>query len=199
MRTFIALSLVSGLMAPAWARPDGNNDRPAPPNLMRSEVQMRLVVDGRADTAATARAGRPEPWQRAERPEAARAPAGAQRTDLPFKSEVLQKAHPGDQREMSPRPQGLDARVQEQKPAGDRMGRPVGKPALPIKTEVMLRQDHGDNREASAASPASTAKSSAAPSSARATMTAQDREMMCKMTGICSQARASDDVEDKTE
>src|SRR5437016_5856485 len=125
MRSLIALSLVAGLTAAAWARPDGNNDRPPPPSMMRSEVQMRLPVDGRGDTVAPMRESRPEPWQRAERgPQSNRAPTGARRLDLPLKSEVMHKAHPGDQRDVTPKPQALDARAQQQKPAGERMGRP---------------------------------------------------------------------------
>jgi hypothetical protein len=200
MRSFLALSLVAGLAAPAWARPDGNNDRPPPPSMMRQEVQMRMPVDGRGDTPSMMRDYKPEPWQRAERPAQDRAPTGAQRMDLPFKSEVAQKAHPGDARDMTPKPQGLDARVQDQKPAGDRMGRPEQKPALPIKTEVMMKQQHGDNRDGASTAPAAGASQSAAKQPATATMTAHDREMLCKMAGLClPQARATDDVEDKTE
>jgi hypothetical protein len=201
MRSFIALSLVAGLSAPAWARPDGNNDRPPPPSMMRSEVQMRMPVDGRGDTMAPVRESKPEPWQRADRPQVDRAPTGAQRMDLPLKSEVMQKAHPGDQREVTPKPQALDARVQNQKPAGDRMGRPEMKPELPIKTEVMMKQQHGDNRDSSPASSGSAAKrESGAQKPATASMTAHDRQMLCKMAGLClPQAHAGDDVEDKTE
>ena len=136
MRSFLALSLVAGLTAPAWARPDGNNDRPPPPSMMRQEVQMRMPVDGRGDTPSMMRQSRPEPWQRAERPQAER--PSTQRMDLPLKSDIAQKAHPGDARDVTPKPQALDARVQDQKPAGDRMGRPVEKPALPIKTSLLF-------------------------------------------------------------
>jgi hypothetical protein len=198
MRSFLALSLVAGLAAPAWARPDGNNDRPPPPGMMRQEVQMRMPVDGRGDTPSMVRDARPEPWQRAERP-VDRAPTNAQRMDLPFKSDIAQKAHPGDNRDVTPKPQGLDARVQDQKPAGDRMGRPVEKPALPIKTEVMMKQQHGDNRDGASSAPAASS-ASAAKKPATATMTAHDRQMLCKMAGLClPQAQATDDVEDKTE
>ena len=200
MRSLVALSLVAGLTAPAWARPDGNNDRPPPPSMMRSDVQMRMPVDGRGDTMAPVRESRPEQWQRAERPQVDRAPTGAQRMDLPLKSDVLQKAHPGDQRDVSPKPQALDARVQDQKPTGDRMGRPEAKPALPIKTEVMMKQQHGDNRDSSTSSSGSAAKQQGgAQKPATASMTPHDRQMLCKMAGLClPQARASDDVEDKT-
>jgi len=198
MRSFLALSIVAGLAAPAWARPDGNNDRPPPPSMMRQEVQMRMPVDGRGDTPSMMRDFKPEPWQRAERP-VDRAPTSAQRMDLPFKSEVAQKAHPGDTRDVTPKPQGLDARVQDQKPAGDRMGRPVEKPALPIKTEVMMKQQHGDNRDGASTAPAASSQS-AAKKPATATMTPHDRELLCKMAGVClPQAHATDDVEDKTE
>ncbi|MCU1276714.1 MAG: hypothetical protein JWM53_260 [bacterium] len=211
MRSFIALSLVVGLSAPAWARPDGNNDRPPPPSMMRSDVQMRMPVDGRADTVAPMRESRPEPWQRATnevaRPQVDRAPTGAQRMDLPLKSDVMQKAHPGDQREVTGKPQALDARVQNQKPVDDRMGRPEMKPALPIKTDVMMKQQHGDNRDSSTAPSGSAAKQAGAqkPAAAQhkpatADMTPHDREMLCKMAGLCMpQAHATDDVEDKTE
>jgi len=179
MRSFLALSLVAGLTAPAWARPDGNNDR----------------HDGRGDTPSMMQQQRPEPWQRPERPQAER--PQTQRMDLPFKSEVMQKAHPGDARDVTPKPQALDARVQDQKPAGDRMGRPVEKPVLPIKTEVMMKQQHGDNRDGASSAAAS---GSAAKQPATATMTAHDRQMLCKMAGLClPQAHATDDVEDKTE
>ena len=201
MRSFIALSLVAGLSAPAWARPDGNNDRQPPPSIMRSDVQMRMPVDGRGDTVAPTRESRPEPWQRADRPQVVRAPTGATRMDLPLKSDVMQKAHPGDQREVGNKPQALDAKVQNQKPAGDRMGRPELKPELPIKTEVMMKQQHGDNRDSSPSSSGSAAKQqSGAQKPASASMTPHDREMLCKMAGLClPQAHASDDVEDKTE
>ena len=199
MRSLIALSLVGGLAAPALARPDSSNDRPPPPSMMRQEVQMRMPVDGRGDTMAPVRESRPEPWQRAERPAQDRAPTGAQRMDLPLKSNVAQKAHPGDSREMAPKPQGLDARVQNQKPADDRMGRPEQKPALPIKTEVMMKQQHGDNRDSSTVPAASSAGRSSARSST-AKMTPHDRDMLCRMSGVClPQAHATDDVEDKTE
>jgi hypothetical protein len=203
MRSLIALSFVVGLAAPAWARPDGNNDRPPPPSMMRSDVQMRMPVDGRGDTMAPMRESRPEPWQRATnevaRPQVDRAPTGAQRMDLPFKADVMQKAHPGDAREMTPRPQALDARAQAQTPASDRMGRPEAKPALPIKTDVMMKQQHGDNRDGATASPSGSAGKQTA-AGAQAKMTPKDREMLCKMAGLClPQARATDDVEDKTE
>lgn len=210
MRSFIALSLVAGLTAPAWARPD-NNDRPPPPSMMRSDVQMRLPVDGRGDTMAPMRESRPEPWQRptneAARPQVDRAPTGAQRMDLPLKSDVMQKAHPGDRREENAKPQALDARVQNQKPAGDRMGRPEAKPALPIKIDVMMKQQHGDNGDSSTAPAGSAAKPVGAKQPAgqqqrpaTAGMTPHDRQMLCKMAGLClPQAHATDDVEDKTE
>ena len=117
MRSLIALSLVGGLAAPAWARPDGNNDRPPPPSMMRS---------GCADAHARRRARRHDGADAREpagavaarrRPQADRAPTGAQRMDLPLKSDVAQKAHPGDSRDMAPKPQALDARAQSQKPA----------------------------------------------------------------------------------
>ena len=201
MRSLVVLGLVGGLTAIAWARPDGNNDRPPPPGMMRQEVQMRMPVDGRGDTMMPMREARPEPWQRPERPQAER--PSSQRMDLPFKSDVAQKAHPGDSREMTPKPQALDARVQNQKPAGDRMGRADVKPALPIKTEVMMKQQHGDNRDGASTAPAAAA-GSAAKSTASAqkqqVMTPHDKEMLCKMTGVClPQAHATDDVEDKTE
>lgn len=202
MRSLVVLSLVGGLTAIAWARPDGNNDRPPPPGMMRQEVQMRMPVDGRGDTMGAIRESRPEPWQRAERPQAERPATGAQRADLPLKSEVLQKARPGDQRDMAPKPQALDARAQNQAPAGDRMGRPVEKPALPIKTEIVMKQQHGDNRDGASTAPAagSAAKSAGAARPATATMTPHDRQMLCKMAGLClPQAHATDDVEDKTE
>jgi hypothetical protein len=122
--------------------------------------------------------------------------------DLPFKADVMQKAHPGDQREVTPKPQALDARVQDQKPAGDRMGRPEAKPALPIKTEVMMKQQHGDNRDSSTAPAAGSAakQQSGAQKPATASMTPHDRQMLCKMAGLClPQAHATDDVEDKVE
>ena len=194
MRSLVALSLVGGLTATAWARPDGNNDRPPPPSMMRPEVQMRMPIDGRGDTMGAMREARPEPW--AARPQAERPTTGTQRPDLPLKTEVLQKAHPGDQRDMAPKPQALDARAQNGKPAGDRMGRPAEKPALPIKTEILMKQQHGDNRDASPAAASSAAKQTK-PSAA---MTSHDREMLCRMAGVClPQAHATDDVEDKTE
>ena len=91
--------------------------------------------------------------------------------------------------------------VANEKPAGDRMGRPEMKPELPIKTEVMMKQQHGDNRDSSTASSGSAAKhESGAQKPATASMTPHDREMLCKMAGLClPQAHAGDDVEDKTE
>ncbi len=200
MRSLVALSLLGGLTATAWARPDGNNDRPPPPSMMRPEVQMRMPVDGRGDTVAPMRESRPEPWQRAERPSAERAQTSAPRMDLPLKSDVAQKAHPGDQRDMAPKPQGLDARAQNQKPVDDRMGRPAEKPALPIKTEVMMKQQHGDNRDGASTTPAAASAGKQGSAQTRAAMTPHDRQMLCKMAGVClPQSHASDDVEDKTE
>lgn len=194
MRSLIALGLVCGVTAPAWARPDGNNDRPPPPSMMRQEVQMRMPVDGRGDTASMMRDARPEPWQRAERPQQAERPT-TQRMDLPLKSDVAQKAHPGDTRDMQPKPQGLDARMQNQKPAGDRLGRPEQKPALPIKIEVSMKQ-HGGEVAQEAASGGSTAKKTAQ----GAKMNPHDREMLCRTAGVClRQSHATDDSEDKTE
>ena len=204
MRSLIAFGLVCGMTAPAWARPDGN-DRPPPPSMMRSEIQMRMPIDGRGDTAAMMRDARPEPWQRPERPQAERPPASAQRMNLPLKSDVAQKAHPGDSREMQPKPQALDARMQSQKPApqqSDRMGRPEQKPQLPIKIEVAMKQQGGEIGESSAKG--STAKKSAS-SGAQGTKPAQtmsphDREMLCRTAGVCLPAsHATDDTEDKTE
>ncbi|MCU1276702.1 MAG: hypothetical protein JWM53_248, partial [bacterium] len=117
-----------------------------------------------------------------------------------LKADVMQKAHPGDQREVTARPQALDARVQNQKPATDRMGRPEAQPALPIKTEVMMKQQHGDNRDSSTASPAASAAKQIGASKGAAGMTPHDRDMLCKMAGLClPEAHATDDVEDKTE
>jgi hypothetical protein len=199
MRSLVALSLVCGMAAPALARPDGNNDRPPPPSVMRSDVQMRMPVDGRGDTMSQVRDARPEPWQHAERPQVDRAPT-TPRMDLPLKSEVAQKAHPGDARDMQPKPQGLDARAQNQKPATDRMGRAEQKPALPIKTEILMKQEHGDNRDAATAPAAGSAAKQSSAQKPAATMTAHDRDMLCRMSGVClPQAHAGDDVEDKTE
>jgi len=198
MRSLVVLGLVGGLTAIAWARPDGNNDRPPPPGMMRQEVQMRMPVDGRGDTASMVRDMRPEPWQsastQAARPQAERPPTSAQRRDVPLKADVAQKAHPGDARDMQPKPPGLDARMQPQKPATDRMGRPEQKPALPIKTEVLMKQSGGEVGEAAA-------NGSAAKANAKGVkMTAHDREMLCRTAGVClPQSRATDDVEDKTE
>jgi hypothetical protein len=193
MRSLFALSLVCGMTAPALARPDGN-DRPPPPSMMRSEVQMRMPVDGRGDTASMARDARPDPWQRAEKPQVDRAPTSA-RAELPLKSDVAQKAHPGDARDMQPKPQGLDARMQNQKPADDRYGRPEQKPALPIKIEVAMKQQGGEIGEGNASG--SAAKKSA---SGGAKMTPHDRDMLCRTAGVCLPAsHATDDTEDKTE
>src|SRR2546421_11602115 len=104
MRSLIALSLVGGLAAPAWARPD--NDRSPPPSVMRQEVQVRMPIDGRGDMVVPLRESRPEPWQRAERPTQDRAPTGAQRMDLAFKRDVAQKAQPGGSRGMAQKRQG---------------------------------------------------------------------------------------------
>ncbi len=195
MRSLIALSLVCGMTAPAWARPDGNNDRPPPPSMMRSEVQMRMPVDGRGDTASMARESRPDPWQHADKPQADRAPTNAQKVDLPLKSDVAQKAHPGDARDVQPKPQGLDARMQAQKPADDRLGRPEQKPALPIKIEVAMKQQGGEIGEGGASG--SAAKKSA---SGGSKMTPHDRDMLCRTAGVCMPAsHATDDTEDKTE
>lgn len=192
MHRLIAFGLIAGLSAPAMAHPD--HDRPPPPSMMRSDVQMRMPVDGRADTQSFIRDSKPEPWQRAERP-ADRAPTGAQRMDLPLKSELLQKAHPGDARDTTPKPQALDARAVDAKPAGDRMGRPEAQPALPIKMDVAMKAQGGDSREPTAA------KSTAPEAGARhASMTPHDKQMLCKMAGVClPAANATDDVEDKTE
>lgn len=199
MRSLIALSLVCGVTAPAWARPDGNNDRPPPPSMMRQEVQMRMPVDGRGDTASMMRDARPEPWQRAERPQQAERPT-TQRMDLPLKSDVAQKAHPGDARDMQPKPQALDARMQNQKPTDDRMGRPEQKPTLPIKIEVSMKQ-HGGEVAQEAAAGGSAAKSSSSKTAQGATkMTPHDRDMLCRTAGLClPQLHATDDSEDKTE
>ncbi|HEY2746581.1 MAG TPA: hypothetical protein VGL86_18240 [Polyangia bacterium] len=195
MRSLIAFGLVCGMTAPVWARPDGNNDRPPPPSMMRSEVQMRMPIDGRGDTASMMRESRPDPWQRAEKPQAERAPTSAQRADLPLKSDVAQKAHPGDSRDVQPKPQALDARMQNQKPADDRMGRPEQKPALPIKIEVAMKQQGGEIGEGGASG--SAAKKSA---SGAVKMTAHDRDMLCRTAGVCLPAsHATDDTEDKTE
>lgn len=205
MRTLIAFSLVGTLATTAWARPDHEH---APPGAFRSEVQMRMPVDGRADTAAAARESRPDPWQRAEKP-AERGPSSAQ-AQLPLKSDIAQKAHPGDQREVSARPQALDARAQAQRPSGDLMGRSAAAPTLPIKTEVMMKAQHGDNREPSSSSSSSAAKPADASGTRarnpqqsappRLNMTAHDREMICRQAGVClPQSVASDDTEDKTE
>jgi hypothetical protein len=164
---------------------------------MRSDVQMRMPVDGRGDTMSQVRDARPEPWQHAERPQVDRAPT-TPRMDLPLKSEVAQKAHPGDARDMQPKPQGLDARVQNQKPTGDRFGRPEAKPALPIRGDVMLKLER---EGAEAASTGSAAKPAGQGARGAATkMTPQDKEMLCRMAGVCMpQGHASDDNEDKTE
>ncbi|HXU72055.1 MAG TPA: hypothetical protein VN947_22135 [Polyangia bacterium] len=201
MRSLIALGLVCGMTAPAWARPDGNNDRPPPPSMMRQEVQMRMPVDGRGDTASMMREARPEPWQRPSqeaRPQQAERPT-QQRMNLPLKSDVAQKAHPGDARDMQPKPQALDARMQNQKPADDRMGRPEQKPTLPIKIEVSMKQ-HGGEVAQEAASGGSTAQQKKASAPATAKMTPHDRDMLCRTAGVClPQSHATDDSEDKTE
>jgi hypothetical protein len=150
------------------------------------------------------RAERPDPWMRAEKPQAERPQTSAPRMDVPLKSDVAQKAHPGDSREMAPKPAGLDARMQNGKPVGDRMGRAEPKPALPIKTDVMMKQQHGDNFDGASTAPAAAASSASKSSSAsapnRQMMTAHDKEMLCRMAGVClPQSRAGDDVEDKTE
>ncbi len=190
MRSLVALSLLGGLCAPAWARPD--NDRPPPPSMMRNEVQMRMPVDGRGETQMMMRDARPEPWQRAERPQAERPPTSA-RTELPLKADVAMKAHPGDAREMTPKPQALDARTVDAKPAGDRMGRPEAKPALPIKTDVAMKMQGGDSREPTAAKSQGTTKDA----SGHRAMTAHDKQMLCRMAGVCFPAQKdSDDTED---
>lgn len=189
MRRLAAFGLVAGLCAPALAHPD--HDRPPPPSMMRQEVQMRLPVDGRADTQSFVRDAKPEPWQRAERP-AERAPTGAQRMDLPLKSDVQQKLRPGDTRDTTPKPQALQARPVDAKPAGDRMGRPEAKPALPIKIDVAMKLSGGDDREPSAAKPAAHEAGARA-----AAMNPHDKQMLCKMAGVClPQGKSSDDVED---
>jgi len=198
MRSLVALGLVCGMTAPAWARPDGNNDRPPPPGMMRSDVQMRMPVDGRGDTMSQIRDARPEPWQRAERPQVDRAPT-TPRMELPLRSDIAQKAHPGDARDMQPKPQALDARMQNQKPADDRMGRPEQKPTLPIKIEVSMKQ-HGGEVAQEAASGGSTAQQKKASAPATAKMTPHDRDMLCRTAGVClPQSHATDDSEDKTE
>jgi hypothetical protein len=194
MRSLVALSLVGAVCAPAWARPDHDH---IPPGALRGDVQMRMPVDGRGDTASPMmRQDRPEPWQRAEKP-VDRPPTTAARADLPLKPEVAQKAHPGDQREVAARPQALDARAQATQPGttSDRFGRPEARPQLPIKIDVAMKAQQGDRLEPAAAAPA--AKSS--DKSAHQSITREQRELLCKATGVClPMATASDDVEDKT-
>jgi hypothetical protein len=210
MRSLIALSLVGAVCGPAWARPDRDQ---VPPGAFNRDVQMRMPVDGRGDSAShQMREARPggDPWQRAERPSASandRAPTGATRADLPLKSEIAQKAHPGDHREMNARPQALDARAQNAKPADDRMGRPEAKPALPIKIDVAMKAQHGDQLEPSssgkAAKPAdqsATASSQKSNKGVHESMTADQRKMLCALAGVClPMSVGSDDVEDKLE
>ena len=209
MRSLVALSLVGAVCGPAWARPD--HDRAAtservPPGAFRSEVQMRMPVDGRGDTATQPRESKPEPWMRAERPQGTvdRAPTSAPRADLPLKAEIAQKAHPGDHRDGNAAPQALDARAEAAKPADDRMGRPAEKPALPLKVDVVMKAQHGDQIEPTAQPGSGAAKSAdqrAAPKGKpqHDAMTREQRQMLCQLAGVCFSAGAgSDDVEDKT-
>jgi hypothetical protein len=212
MRSLIALSLVGAVCGPAWARPDHDQ---VPPGAFNRDVQMRMPVDGRGDSAShQMREARPEPWQRAERPSAPstmdRAPTGATRADLPLKSEIAQKAHPGDHREINARPQALDARAQTVTPANDRMGRPEAKPALPIKIDVAMKAQHGDQLEPSsngkAAKPADQSTAKAVASSQKSdkgvheSMSPDQKKMLCALAGVClPQSIGSDDVEDKVE
>lgn len=205
MRSLVALSLVGAVCGPAWARPDHDH---VPPGAFRSDVQMRMPVDGRGDSASQQlRDARPEPWQRAERP-VDRAPSGATRAELPLKSEIAQKAHPGDQREVTKTPPALEARAQNAKPADDRMGRPEQKPQLPIKIDVAMKMQHGDQLESTAnpsvAKPVGQSSATAQPRSQSGkpepeAITAQQRQMLCHLAGVClPAAHASDDVGDKT-
>ena len=205
MRSLVALSLVGAVCGPAWARPDHDRATPdrVPPGALRSEVQMRLPVDGRGDTAAQPAPARSQDaaWQRAERPQPDRAPTSAPRAALPLKADIAQKAHPGDHRDVNAAPPALDARAQNAKPADDRMGRPDAKPALPLKVDVVMKAQHGDQIE-----PTDAVKA-ARPSEQKAdkgkgqhdVLTAADRQMLCRLAGVCLPASAgSDDVEDKT-
>jgi hypothetical protein len=203
MRTIIAFSVTAAVATSAWARPDHDH---VPPGAFRSETQMRMPVDGRADTMVRERPNRPDPWEHAAKP-AEHAPSAAQ-SQLPLKSEVAQKAQQGDHREVAAKPQALDAKAQPQQPASDRMGRPEVKPALPLKTEIAIQAQHGgDSREASSSSSSPNAKPddkrAKNPQQApppRLNMTAHDRQMLCRQAGVClPQSVATDDVEDKTE
>lgn len=207
MRILIAFSVIAGVASAAWAKPDHDH---VPPGAFRSETQMRMPSDGRGDTMMRERPSRPDPWERAGR-SVERAPSSAQ-PPLPLKSEVAQKVQQGDHREVTARPQALDAKAQPHKPApnpGDLMGRAAARPALPLKTDVAIQAQHGgDSREASSSSAAPNAKSDDArraknPQQApppRLNLTAHDRDMLCQTSGVClPQSRATDDVEDKTE
>jgi hypothetical protein len=203
MRILIAFSVIAGVASAAWAKPDHDH---VPPGAFRSETQMRMPTDGRGDTVSRERSSRPDPWEHAARP-VERAPSSAQ-VQLPLKSEVAQKIQQGDHREVTGKPQALDARAQPQQPTTDRMGRTAAAPALPLKTEVLIQAQHGgDSREASSSSAAPNAKAddkrAKNPQHApppRLDMTAHDREMLCRQSGVClPQGHATDDVEDKTE
>ena len=203
MRILIAFSVIAGVASAAWAKPDHDH---VPPGAFRTETQMRMPVDGRGDTMTREKPSRPDPWEKQARP-AERAPTAAQ-AQLPLKSEVALKAQQGDHREVASKPQALDAKAQPQKPAGDLMGRAAAKPALPLKTEIAIQaQNGGDSRESSSSSAAPSAKPddkrAKNPQQAkppRLNMSAHDREMLCRQSGVClPQSQATDDVEDKTE
>jgi hypothetical protein len=185
MRSLIALGLVAGLSAPAMARPD--HHRPPPPGALRSDMQMRMPTEMRVD--------KPEPWMRAERPQPERPPTSAQRADLPVKTEVMMKAHPGDSREVAAKPQGLAAQpTAAAKPADDRFGRPEAKPAVPLKTDVVIKMQAGDRTESA---PAARSAAHAAGGGDKQPMTAKDKEMLCKMVGVClPSGQHSDDPQD---
>ena len=78
----------------------------------------------------------------------------------------------------------------------------VGKPEPLHQDRGQMKEQHGDDRDSSGpGSPAAaSAARSASAAGAGAKMTSHDRDMLCKMAGLClPQSRGTDDVEDKTE
>jgi hypothetical protein len=190
----LAVPALALLSAPAMAKPD------LPPGTLRTEVQMRIQADGRADRqiehAARPSADAYQSTARDQKPTFDRLGRESHFV-APLKASIALKIQNGDNREGSSAARQAAATPQA---AQSKDNLRPSHFAPPLKTQIALKIQNGDNRDTASGKGASRPADRSAKDEHKAPLSKSQKEALCRQTGVCiPYLQGSDDADDKVE